>query len=169
MRIVVIGAGAWGTAMACSAASVAGRNRVTLWCRDSAQANALQVARTNDRYLPGVALPSDLEVVGGSSLQVRELGACADLLVIGTPMAALRDWLTLLRDVSDVPVAWLCKGFERPLDASTEPMGCMGHEIQRLVAPQLLAGVLSGPSFALEVARSQPTALVACAGEASVD
>jgi glycerol-3-phosphate dehydrogenase (NAD(P)+) len=80
----------------------------------------------------------------------------------------LRDWLTLLRDFSDVPVAWLCKGFERPLDASTDRMGCMGHEIQRLVAPQLLAGVLSGPSFALEVARSQPTALVAASGHVRV-
>jgi glycerol-3-phosphate dehydrogenase (NAD(P)+) len=167
MRIVVIGAGAWGTAMASSAASTSDRHQVTLWARNAAQVSALQAARANDRYLPGVLLPAGLEVMGGSPQQVRDLGASADLVVIGTPMAALRDWLTLLSDLA-VPVAWLCKGFEQPVDGSAGRLGCMGHEIQRLVAPRLLAGVLSGPSFALEVARNQPTALVAASGHAPV-
>ena len=56
------------------------------------------------------------------------------------------------------PVAWLCKGFEAPI---SESFGLLAHEIQAQVAPELVAGVLSGPSFALEVARGQPTALVA--------
>lgn len=168
MRIVVIGAGAWGTAMACSAASTPGRHRVTLWARDAGHARALCMARANERYLPGVELPAELEVTGGSLAQVRDWSSGADLVVIGTPMAALRDWLMLLHDLRDVPVAWLCKGFERPVDASAERMGCMGHEIQRSVAPRLLAGVLSGPSFALEVARNQPTALVAASAHPEV-
>jgi glycerol-3-phosphate dehydrogenase (NAD(P)+) len=69
-----------------------------------------------------------------------------------------------LRDCS-VPVAWLCKGFEA---AGTESFGLLAHEIQALVAPDLIAGVLSGPSFALEVARAQPTALVAASAHAAV-
>jgi glycerol-3-phosphate dehydrogenase (NAD(P)+) len=64
-----------------------------------------------------------------------------------------------------VPVAWLCKGFEAP---TSEPFGLLAHEIQARVAPDLMAGVLSGPSFALEVARGQPTALVAASGHAKV-
>ena len=56
------------------------------------------------------------------------------------------------------PVAWLCKGFEAP---QSQPWGLLSHEVQAEVAPNLLAGALSGPSFALEVARGQPTALVA--------
>jgi glycerol-3-phosphate dehydrogenase (NAD(P)+) len=75
-------------------------------------------------------------------------------------MAGLRAVLTAMRSVR-VPVAWLCKGFE----ADT---GLMPHEVQSQVAPQLMAGALSGPSFALEVARQQPTALVAASAHAQV-
>jgi len=64
-----------------------------------------------------------------------------------------------------VPVAWLCKGFEA---TTSESFGLLAHEIQAQVAPDLIAGVLSGPSFALEVARGQPTALVAASGHAAV-
>jgi glycerol-3-phosphate dehydrogenase (NAD(P)+) len=63
-------------------------------------------------------------------------------------------------------VAWLCKGFEAPL--RTDALGLMGHEIQAKVAPGLAAGVLSGPSFAQEVADGQPTALVAASTHANV-
>jgi glycerol-3-phosphate dehydrogenase (NAD(P)+) len=66
-----------------------------------------------------------------------------------------------------VPVVWLCKGFEAPLEGDAAP-GLLGHEIRAAVAPRLMAGVLSGPSFAQEVARGQPTALVAASTYASV-
>jgi glycerol-3-phosphate dehydrogenase (NAD(P)+) len=69
-----------------------------------------------------------------------------------------------LRDHPGV-VAWLCKGFEMPQEGA---QGLMGHEVAREVAPQLRSGVLSGPSFALEVARGQPTALVAASAHADV-
>ena len=74
------------------------------------------------------------------------------LLVVGTPMAALADMLT--RVPAHVPVLWLCKGFEKT-------SGRLGHEIAQAVRPHGLSGVLSGPSFAIEVAKGQPTALVA--------
>ena len=72
-------------------------------------------------------------------------------------MAGLRGLLQLLRDCA-APVAWLCKGFEAPVAGAD---GLLGHEVLAHVAPSLRAGVLSGPSFAQEVAQGQPTALVA--------
>jgi glycerol-3-phosphate dehydrogenase (NAD(P)+) len=73
-------------------------------------------------------------------------------------MAGLRFALAQLHQLQ-VPVAWLCKGFETP--QADNAWGLMGHEVQALVASSLHAGVLSGPSFAQEVAKGQPTALVA--------
>ncbi|CAB5687774.1 Glycerol-3-phosphate dehydrogenase [NAD(P)+] [Delftia tsuruhatensis] len=158
MNIVVIGAGAWGTALAMSAASRGGGRTVALWARDAAQAQAMQAQRENARYLPGVAFPPGLQVVQG---EIEGRLAAADLIVIGTPMAALREWLLRLRHAS-APVAWLCKGFEAVAPgASAASHGLMAHEVCAQVAPDLLCGVLSGPSFAAEVARHQPTALVA--------
>ena len=72
--------------------------------------------------------------------------------------------LHTLRDCR-VPVAWLCKGFEAPVG---QGFGLMGHEICAQVAPGLQAGALSGPSFAQEVAKGQPTALVAASEHAAV-
>lgn len=171
MKIVVLGAGAWGTALAVSAARLAGADReVSLWARDAAQARDMQSVRENRRYLPGVAFPQDLmveavplEAVSGVVMQ--RLGQ-DDLVIIGTPMAGLRAVLTGLREHPG-PVAWLCKGFESP-QGPDQPVGLLGHEIQARVAPLLKAGVLSGPSFAQEVALGQPTALVAASEHAGV-
>jgi glycerol-3-phosphate dehydrogenase (NAD(P)+) len=79
-------------------------------------------------------------------------------------MAGLRGLLHDLQNCT-APVAWLCKGFEPGQDGA---QGLMGHEVQQQVAPQLRAGVLSGPSFAQEVAQGKPTALVAASSHASV-
>ena len=166
MNIVVIGAGAWGTALAMSAASRDDGRVVTLWARDAAQAQAMRDSGENARYLPGVALPAALQVVHG---EIDGHLAAADLIVIGTPMAALREWLGRLRNVG-APVVWLCKGFEAvPAGASAAAHGLMAHEVCAEVAPDLLCGVLSGPSFAAEVARHQPTALVAASRHAEVN
>lgn len=160
-RTLVLGAGAWGTALAIGAARH-GATRVTLWARDAVQAGDIRARRENARYLPGHALPDTLEVADGDALA---LAAGAHLVVIATPMAALREWLTALAGLP-VPVAWLCKGFERAR-ADDRP-GLLGHEIAADVAPALQTGVLSGPSFAQEVARGQPTALVAASAHAAV-
>jgi len=161
MKIVVFGAGAWGTALAVAASS---RQDVVLWARDGVQAAALDAARENRRYLPGVPLPSRLVVASAHDATPLEQAQRADLVVIATPMAGLRGMLLQLR-AHQGPIAWLCKGFEAPVD---EAQGLLGHEIQLRVAPTLRCGVLSGPSFAQEVARGQPTALVAASAHAEV-
>ncbi len=164
-KIVVVGAGAWGTALAMSAAGHADQREVVLWARDAQQAVTMQAERANHRYLKGASFPERLMVVHGD---IAAHVANADLIVLGTPMAALREWLGRLKDCT-VPVVWLCKGFEAvPADAAPGSMGLMAHEVCQQVAPQLKSGVLSGPSFAAEVARQQPTALVAASAHADV-
>jgi glycerol-3-phosphate dehydrogenase (NAD(P)+) len=154
MRIAVLGAGAWGTAIAVAAAA---RHEVLLWARDPLQARAMHSARRNERYLPEVQLPPSLRVSAEEAAALAfAAGPTAALTVIATPMAALRERLAALPDAR--PALWLCKGFE----AGT---GALGHEVARAVRPGVPCGVLSGPSFALEVARGQPTALVAAASE----
>jgi glycerol-3-phosphate dehydrogenase (NAD(P)+) len=165
MKIIVLGAGSWGTALAISASGNAhAQNSVTLWARDEAQVALMQSTRENARYLAGIALPPSLKLSAVGLDHIGDLVDGADLLIVATPMAALRAMLGHLRHCS-VPVAWLCKGFEA---AGSESFGLLAHEIQAQVAPDLIAGVLSGPSFALEVARGQPTALVAASADAAV-
>ena len=166
MKIAILGAGAWGTALAISAAGQPDRrHEVTLWARDAAQAQDMVTRRENRRYLAGHALPPTLSI-GHAPLdsgQAPQHGA--DLVVIASPMAALRHMLGALRAVP-VPVVWICKGFESPQGGATG--GLLGHEVCAAVAPALKAGVLSGPSFAQEVARGQPTALVAASEHPAV-
>jgi len=161
MRILILGAGAWGTALAISAAA---RHPVSLWARDAGQAVDMAAQRENARYLPGLVFPDALTVGNGPPEALASLAAAHDLVVIGTPMAGLRGMLQAVRDCGR-PVAWLCKGFEAP---ATHPHGLLGHEIRAEVAPGLPCGVLSGPSFAQEVARGQPSALVAASETAAV-
>ncbi len=161
MKIAVLGAGAWGTALAAAAAV---HHDTLLWARDGALAAALQRSRCNTRYLPDARLPDALRVVGGVAGRRQALAhSIADpedgLTVIATPMSALREQLQTLPDRRGV--LWLCKGFEAG-------SGALGHEIAAEVRPGAPAGVLSGPSFALEVARGQPTALVAAGTDAAL-
>lgn len=147
MKLSVLGAGAWGTALACSAAA---QHEVLLWVRDPSQAAHLAQERRNERYLPGIDLPSGLRV--SVSWEEALSHAQSGLLVIATPMSGLRS--TLQRLPAEAPVLWLCKGFEAG-------SGALGHEIAQALRPGAPSGVLSGPSFALEVAQGRPTALVA--------
>jgi len=159
-RITFIGAGAWGTALAIAAARNAPQAEVCLHARDAAQAQAMNAARENARYLPGLPWPQGLQAISGSLAERVALSTPEDLWVVATPMSGLREALQALRG-SSAPVAWLCKGFE----ATT---GLMAHEVQAQVAPELVAGALSGPSFAQEVAQDLPTALVAASVHAQV-
>jgi glycerol-3-phosphate dehydrogenase (NAD(P)+) len=142
MKICVLGAGAWGTALAVNAA---GRHAVSLWARDAAQVQAMTAARENARYLPGIPLPPSLVLRGGPALAAI---ADAELAIIATPMAALREQLLLLRDAA-CPVAWLCKGVEPALAGAD---GLLAHEVQAQVA----------------VAQGRPTALVAASFHADL-
>lgn len=165
MKIIVLGAGAWGTALAASAASHDSHSQtVTLWARDPQQACDMETQRENSRYLPGCTLPLPLQISHSALTSLLAPLTSEDLVVIATPMSALRGMLMALRDYP-AQVAWLCKGFEAPLGANP---GRLGHEIQVEVAPGLKAGILSGPSFAQEVAHAQPTALVAASQHVSV-
>jgi glycerol-3-phosphate dehydrogenase (NAD(P)+) len=154
MKVSVLGAGAWGTALAIAAAA---RNDTLLWARDATQADALRRERANRRYLPEVRLPPALRITAEHEAAVRH--ARDGLLIVATPMSALRERLAALPPAQ--PVLWLCKGFE----AGT---GALGHEIARELHPRAACGVLSGPSFALEVARGQPTALVAASSDGAL-
>ena len=164
MKILVLGAGAWGSAVAMSAAQNPAGHAVTLWARDAGQLAAMQAARENARYLPGLAFPAALVLAGGDPVA---LALAADLVIVATPMSALRGMLQSLQGCP-APVAWLCKGFESVAGAQEGRFGLLAHEVCAEVAPGLLAGALSGPSFAQEVARGQPTALVAASEHARV-
>lgn len=155
MKISILGAGAWGTALAVQAAQAG--HEVLLWARDAAACAAMVQSRRNERYLPEALLPAGLQL--GSDLTAAVSHGCAGLIVVATPMAALRTMLAGLPD--GARVLWLCKGFEAG-------SGLLGHEIARTVQPRLAAGILSGPSFAQEVAAGQPTALVAASGDAAL-
>lgn len=166
MKIIVCGAGAWGTAVAISASAHPESHAVTLWARSGAQQHAMQAARCNARYLPGAPFPDSLQLASGDAADLRVRAQAADLVVLAAPMAALRELLYGLRHCRS-PVAWLCKGFEAS-GQDADSFGLLGHEIRAQVAPDLIAGVLSGPSFAQEVAAARPTALVAASEHACV-
>ena len=151
LPLVVLGAGAWGTALAVAAAA---RQPVLLWARDATQAAEMAVTRRNRRYLPDILLPERLHISADPALALDV--AARGLAVIASPMAGLRACLAALPDGAHV--VWLCKGFEAG-------SGALGHEIALAARPDLRCGVLSGPSFAIEVARGQPTALVAASAD----
>jgi len=170
MKIAVLGAGAWGTALALQASV---NHNITLWARSPELVASMQASRTNDKYLPGYIFPESLKV--SCEPLGQELHGF-DLIIIATPMSALRSMLKQLSALSlKVPVVWLCKGFEAPQEVQDHLMGSqpftnglLAHEILASVAPNLIAGVLSGPSFAQEVASQQPTALVAASAHPNV-
>jgi glycerol-3-phosphate dehydrogenase (NAD(P)+) len=149
MNLTILGAGAWGTALAIHAAK---HHAVQLWMRSAQQCAQLNVERQNSRYLPGVCLPPGLSPTVDFSAAVAH--ARGGLIVIATPMAALQAMLAALPIEDECSVLWLCKGVQ-------QGTGYLGHEVASHVRPHWRrVGLLSGPSFALEVAQSQPTALV---------
>jgi glycerol-3-phosphate dehydrogenase (NAD(P)+) len=150
--LAVLGAGAWGTALA---VALSPRHRVALWARDPEQAKAIAAARRNQRYLPEIALPDSLRV--GSDLENALAGA--ELLIAATPVAGLRELLSRLKG-SKVPLLWLCKGFEQESAA-------LPHEIVAAAGIRAPSGALSGPSFALEVAKGLPCALTLASADAA--
>jgi glycerol-3-phosphate dehydrogenase (NAD(P)+) len=147
MKIAILGSGAWGTALA---VSFAPRHQVTLWSREASEIEAMQRDRSNQRFLPDIPLPAELKL----SISLNETLAGAELAIVAVPVAGLRSTLQQIAQSSTpVPVVWVCKGFES--DTSL-----FAHQIAKEILPASFPrGVLSGPSFAQEVARSQPTAM----------
>ena len=151
-EIAVIGAGAWGSALALAAAR-AGRH-VTLWSRDSDQAAAMIATRENAKRLPGISLP--LSITPTSSL--HEAVASARAIILAIPAQHMRDIAQALALVmkSGLPVIIAAKGIDR---RSGEFMS----EIVTDALPGAMPAMLSGPSFADDVARELPTAVVLAA------
>lgn len=152
--LAVLGAGAWGTAIA---AALSSRHRVSLWGRDAAQADAIGATRRNVRYLPEIELPENLSVTHDA----RAALAGVDLVLLATPVAGMREALKQIAGIrAVVPYVWLCKGFE-------QESGALPHEIAAAAGIRAPCGALSGPSFALEVARGLPCALTLAAADAA--
>jgi glycerol-3-phosphate dehydrogenase (NAD(P)+) len=162
MNITILGAGAWGTALAIT---LADRHNVILWGRDQAAMRDAATRRENSAYFPGFNLPDGLAVTSdfdAAATHVSDDTASGGLLIIASPVAGLRPLLERLRSRSIPGIVWLCKGFE-------EGTGLLPHEIVHAVlGDAVAAGALSGPSFAQEVARGLPCALVIASPSASL-
>ena len=131
-----------------------------LWARDPAQAHDIAIRRENARYLPGAALPTSLEI---TSDPARLDGA--SLLIAATPVASLLDVAAQFAHRDRVPLVWLSKGL---VSAPGYPANvALAHQA---IAPRWHApvGVISGPSFAEEVARGLPTAVTVAATDATL-
>jgi glycerol-3-phosphate dehydrogenase (NAD(P)+) len=156
--IGILGAGAWGTALAVHLAR-RGDLRVALWARDAAQARDLAQRRINTKYLPGVVLPEPVAVETALAALAR-----SDLLIGATPVAALPALAQAAQAAgARAPLAWLSKGFLAIPPAPDCPSGvALAHQV---LAPRWKTpvAVVSGPSFAEEVARGLPTALTVAA------
>lgn len=154
--IGVIGGGAWGTALALSAAR-AGRS-VTLWARDTALVSELRSRQSNSAYLPGITFDERLTAT-------TDLGeaADADALLLVTPAQTTRSLAASLKPhlKPGTPVVLCAKGIERGT-------GHLLSEILAEEAPEAHPAVLSGPSFAMDVARGLPTAVTIAAGDGDI-
>ncbi len=150
MSIGVIGAGAFGTALAIS---LAGKGGVWLWSRSRDQARAMQASRENSARLPGVSLPGTLQVTADF-----DTVAGRDVVLLAVPMQQLRPVLALHGEsLGRRPLVACCKGVE--LRTGLGPVAVIGGCV-----PDARPALLTGPSFAADIARGLPTALtLACA------
>ncbi|MCL2296840.1 MAG: NAD(P)-dependent glycerol-3-phosphate dehydrogenase [Proteobacteria bacterium] len=156
----VLGAGAWGTAFALHLTRLPQAPRVTLWEYNAQQAHALTRDRVNTLFLPDMPLPPELRITASLEDAVRE----ATLLIAATPVAVLPELLENCRQItgataSPPPFFWLSKGLLTDGEHVFLP--------HQKLAPRWSApvGVISGPSFAQEVAQGFPVALVVAATE----
>ena len=151
-HIAVIGGGAWGTALALTCAR-AGR-KVTLWEQDAANAEALR-QRRESRFLPGVRLDDGITVAADLAA-----AAAADAVLIVVPAQAVRGVATTLSALvpARTPLVVCAKGIER---GTRKFMS----EVIAESAPNAVPAILSGPSFAADVARGQPTAVTLAAAD----
>ncbi len=147
MKIAILGAGAWGSALA---ASLCAAHRVVLWSRDAADCEALSRQRAS-RYLPEVLLAPEIGIQPDLGRAVRD----AELVIVATSTSGLRETVRALAAHASGPsLVWACKGFE----ASTR---LLPHQVVTEALPSATrVAALSGPSFALEVAHGLPTAVV---------
>lgn len=152
MKFAIVGAGAWGTAVA---AHLARRGQaVSLVTRRPEHAVAMQLARENRDYLPGIKLPESLVVT--SDLRAALLGT--NIALVASPSHALRTWCEQMRDsLADATKLQLCISLVKGLEINTN---LRPSEVMAQVMPGVNIGTLTGPTNAAEVARGLPAAMV---------
>lgn len=160
MNITILGAGAWGTALAIM---LAARHDVVLWGREETAMREAEAKRENAAYLPGFALPANLRVTSDFDSAVAHVTHGAErLLIVASSVAGLRPLAQRLQPYSIPNIVWLCKGFE-------ENTRLLPHQVVReVLGTDILHGALSGPSFAQEVARGLPAALTVASHSAAL-
>lgn len=149
LKVAVLGAGSWGTALAALIARHG--HQAVLWGRDPGVAQAIDTSHENPRYLPGIALPETLR----ATTELAVAMADADLILVVVPSHAFTETLRLLAPLrpDGVGVSWATKGFE---PGSSRFL----HEVaEDVLGPEVPLAVVTGPSFAKEVAQGLPTAL----------
>ena len=151
MRLALLGAGAWGTALAIALARA---HDVVLWARNSELAETLRTTRSNARYLPGYALPKNVRVDDSLAKVIAD----AEVIISIVPTASLREVTRLITlEKNSAPIVIASKGFETGT-------GKLPYEVcAETLSPDAMVGVLSGPSFAQEVAKGLPAALTLAA------
>jgi len=159
MRVTLLGAGSWGTAMAGQAACHLQPGDVCLWSRSAHQLESIRKTGENVAYLPGVTLPAGLQLEGSLEHAIARLSS-NDLLVVATPMSGLSETVAQVLQLAKHPlnIIWLCKGLE-PITALL-PHQVVDREAQlHSHGIQHAFGALAGPSFAQEVGNGMPCAL----------
>jgi len=151
-KVCVLGAGSWGTALALVLAR-SGQRQVSLVASNDVQANAINEVGENLRYLPGIPLPGNIVVTADLQLALKDIDVC----VYALPCIAVDDYLPLLAD-GTYPVVAACKGLHPETMQRTDQM------LAQYIDPGRIA-LLSGPSFAKEVAEGQPTAITMAAAD----
>lgn len=153
---LVIGAGAWGTALAIAIAR--NGHEVLLWGRDAQQLAAMQVTHSNERYLPGLPFPESLKVCTDFELAIKS----AKHILVSVPSTAFSEMLHKIKPLiaDGTPLCWATKGLTPEsgrflYDTATEILG-NSHSL----------AVISGPSFAAEVAKDLPTAITVASPDA---
>ena len=158
LRVLVLGAGSWGTALAHAACNNA---QTMVWARDPETARLINQQHRNPRYLQDIPLPPGLLASDNLEQAFAFLQeASTSLIILGTPVAAIAHTCTILRErlpaagLHTTPVLWTCKGFE-------QQTARLPHEVVQAILDDIVpyTGVLSGPSFAREVAQGLPVAL----------
>jgi len=154
-QIAVLGAGSWGTALGMQLARMG--HDVRLWARDAERARGMEQDRLNQRYLPDSPFPDSLHATGDFD------AACqgADRLLVATPSHAFGETLDRVKPfvTRDTGLAWASKGFE-------PGTGRLLHEVAReRFGEEIPLALVTGPSFAREVAQAQPTAVTVAASE----
>ena len=168
MKVTLIGAGAWGTAMAAQAARHLKNGDVCLWSRSKEQLGDIEKSGENRSYLPGIQLSKNITLESNFSAAIKRLSV-NDLLVIATPMSALSETVARILKIAEHPlnIIWLCKGLE-PATAFLPHQVVEREDRLHSHGISHSYGALSGPSFASEVGSGMPCALTIASTSATL-